>query len=151
MKKNNPNDFWRYVQKTERCWLWTASTNGGRYGKFSLAGRTVSAHRFSWELVHGPIKSGLYVCHKCDNVKCVNPSHLFLGTPSDNVVDCHHKGRQRDQRGERHSLTKIKDQDVVQIRTEYGCGTTQRMLAEKFGVCQMTISNIVNRKTWSHL
>ena len=151
MRRNTPNDFWRHVNKTDGCWLWTASTNGGRYGKFSLAGKTVSAHRFSWELANGPITTAeLFVCHKCDNVKCVNPAHLFLGTAGDNVRDCHNKGRQRDQRGEKHALTTIKERDVMEIRARHGT-VPQKTLAKEYGVCQMTISNIVNRRTWKHI
>ncbi len=87
--------FWDKVDLSagpNKCWLWLGATNT-RYGMFWCGGRQVKAHRFSWEMVHGPIPDGLLVCHRCDNPPCVNPSHLFLGSMSDNILDAVAKGR----------------------------------------------------------
>lgn len=75
------------------CWLWTASINEWGYGTFNVAGKNVLAHRQSFELHRGPIPAGLQVLHHCDTPCCVNPSHFFLGTNHDNVLDSHRKGR----------------------------------------------------------
>ena len=88
--------FWRYVRKTEYCWIWTGSKNSSGpygYGELYVRGKKVKAHRFSWEIHNGPIPSGLYACHHCDNPPCVRPDHLFIGTQRDNALDCERKNR----------------------------------------------------------
>lgn len=93
--------FWPKVAKRgpDDCWLWTAQTNPAGYGQIGVGSLTdgtrgyAFAHRVSYELANGPIPPGFFVCHKCDVRRCVNPSHLFLGTQHDNMRDCSRKGR----------------------------------------------------------
>jgi hypothetical protein len=86
--------FWESVAKAEGCWEWTALLKRNGYGSFYRnRGVKVAAHRYSWELHHGPVPDGLFVCHRCDNPKCVRPDHLFLGTHRDNMDDMWAKGR----------------------------------------------------------
>lgn len=83
--------FWSRVDKTGECWNWTSYKIGG-YGAIKYKGKMYKAHRISYQLAFGKIQSGLFVCHKCDNHKCVRPNHLFLGTAKDNNDDACQKG-----------------------------------------------------------
>lgn len=92
--------FWSKVNKTDNangCWEWQAGRFGGGYGKIAVKhnGKWTGlyAHRVSYELTHGPIPDGMCVCHSCDNPKCVNPSHLWIGTQIENIKDRDIKGR----------------------------------------------------------
>jgi len=90
----NEERFWSKVDKrgAEECWNWKASLFHG-YGYYSRQSGSNKAHRVSWEFANGPIPLDKQVLHKCDNKKCVNPNHLYLGTPSDNICDAVTRGR----------------------------------------------------------
>lgn len=95
--------FFRLVDKTNKCWIWTGGTSrpSGGYGRFKPNGKSLAAHRWIYSTLIEPIPAGMCVCHKCDNPVCVKPSHLFLGTVSDNNLDAVKKNR--------HSITKRKN------------------------------------------
>jgi hypothetical protein len=132
--------------------MWTAHTNAGGYGRFALRigspRRSVLAHRWSWENHYGPIADGLFVCHRCDVPACVNPAHLFLGTPADNMRDAAEKGRMP--RGENQGNARLTERDVVGIRQMREAGAIQREIGAKYGVSQSAISLILNGKLWPH-
>lgn len=83
-----------FINPANHCWEWTAVLNEWGYGQFKYERKMQLAHRVSYVLHKGEIPDGLLVCHECDNPKCVNPDHLFLGTSSDNARDRNKKNRQ---------------------------------------------------------
>lgn len=88
-------NFWSYVDKTapNGCWKWLGSWSGEDYGIFGVNGKLKRVHRISWILVNGAIPDGLDILHKCDNRRCLNPDHLFIGTHQDNMTDKSEKYR----------------------------------------------------------
>lgn len=146
--------FLSRVDKTEYCWNWTGSLPkaGQGYGWFSLGRKSERAHRVAYKLFVGEIKSGLVVCHSCDNRRCVNPDHLFLGTPAENNIDRHKKGRSFIPIGEGHGNSKITDEIARNIRAEYETGDfLQRELGARYGISQAVVSKIVLGQAWKHI
>ncbi len=153
-KKTLAEKFWRLVSKSDGCWLWMGhkcrpvqGKYPAPYGLLSTGPNTkVLAHRLSWELHHGPIPKGVWVLHKCDNHPCVNPEHLFLGTPADNSADMVAKGRVR--RGERHYMAKLTEDDVRSIRQSVW---STKDLSARHGVSEQQIKRIRRGGDWRHV
>jgi len=128
------------------CWNWKGAKQGSGYGELIIAGKKYYAHRLAYALFHGKWPGRLYVCHSCDNVSCVNPEHLFLGTQKDNLQDMAAKGRST--RGERHPQAKLTADDVRAIRSsEY----SEQTLADKYSVTRSNIKLIIQKKRWTHV
>ena len=140
--------FWEKVDQTGDCWEWNDYIRPSGYGQFYAARRIHLAHRWIWEQTNGPIPEGLFVCHKCDNRKCVRPDHLFIGTNADNVRDMVRKGRVA--RGRTVPNAKLSAEIVARIRIEYARGiVTQEALAERYGVTRMVISRALRGVDWA--
>jgi hypothetical protein len=128
------------------CHEWTGYVMPNGYGQVHLGGKTAYAHRVAYELRHGPIANGLYVLHRCDNRRCVNVDHLFLGTHLDNVVDCVQKSRHA--YGDKNGRRKLNAAQAVDIRNSEG---THDEIAARYGVSRATVTLIKQRRTWQHL
>lgn len=149
-KKQDPlKRFWKRVNKTDNCWLWTGSLQQSNYGQFWTGDYQTTAHRFSWEIHNGNIPKGYDICHVCDVKICVNPEHLFLGTRLDNMKDCINKGRTA--KGEKHGKSKLTNNQVKQIRQLAISGLSQRAIASQFSVSQPEIGCIIRNEIWQHL
>jgi hypothetical protein len=147
------------VKGEDECWNWKACRTKKGYGDFGLGSpkKNGLAHRVS-AYIAGLIPSiksqsdNDRVLHTCDNPSCVNPKHFFIGSQQDNVDDMVKKGRDNKVKGEAVSISKLTEQDVIEIRGIYAVGTiSQRSLASIYGVDHSTIWAIVNRKTWAHV
>lgn len=144
--------FMSHVQKSDDpddCWEWIGAKYINGYGEFGIKNKTCLAHRVSYALFIGNIPDGMFVCHRCDNHSCVNPSHLFLGTHQDNIQDMMNKDRQN--RGERHGMHKLTEQKVYQIREKLEQGYSHQQIANMFGVSRKTISHIKSKRDWKWL
>ncbi len=139
--------FFERVKKTDGCWNWIGTLNSSGYGLILVNYKTIRAHRFSWELHNGKITGGLYVLHKCDNPRCVNPDHLFLGTQSDNHADMHAKKRNNQPKGSKSGMAKLDERSVSMIRKG---GHTDSFFAKKFNVSRETIA-YARKRGWRHV
>lgn len=132
------------------CWNWSAYVAITGYGKYGRPGDpNTLAHRGSWVEANGPIPKGMLVCHKCDNRRCVNPKHLFLGTHADNSADAVAKGRQA--RGSRSGPAKLKEADVSIIKWCLEAGVKGAKLATLYGVTGAAIYSIADGSNWRHV
>lgn len=134
--------FWSKVEKTDTCWLWIAGGHKFGYGEFRESGKLIRAHRFSYELHNGPIKDSKSVLHTCDNPRCVNPNHLYIGTQIENGRDT----SIRDRVGTR----KLTPSDIPEIRKQLSANEADSQISKKFGVTAACIYSIRSGKTWRY-
>jgi hypothetical protein len=154
----------RYIVIETGCWEYTGAKAGNGYGRFRLRGVNMFAHRAAYEIAVGPIPDGMYVCHRCDNKPCINPDHLFLGTPRDNFIDAYVKGRispewgvhrgihpERQPRGAAHAMAKLTEVQAAEIIRRLLGGERQTHLAREYGVSVSLVHLIAKRQRWAHL
>ncbi len=127
------------------CWAFRGHLESNGYGRFYLEGRSTWAHRAAYRLFVGPVAAGLDVCHRCDNRRCVNPAHLFLGTRAENMADAAAKGRTT--RGERSGTAKLTLRDVQAIRASAELGS---VLARQLGVSPRLVQLVRKGERWAN-
>lgn len=140
-KQSNIDRFFKYTQENKNgCLEWIASISKSRgYGFFWFNGKNVTSHRFAWMIKYGAIPNDLNVCHSCDNRKCVNWKHLWLGTHQHNAQDRNLKGRQR-----KRMFTSQEEESIA--LDFYTSDTTQKELAVKFKTTRETIAKTIRQK-----
>lgn len=164
----------RFMGKTMEadsgCLEWVGCVTPNGYGAIQVGGVKRGAHRVAYELFVGEIPDGMFVCHRCDNTRCVRPDHLFVGTPKDNSADRDAKGRAADRRGaanpmwkggppprpgkargERNHTAKLRDADIPVIRERLIVGETVAEIARTYGVAWPQINRIKTGEGWKHV
>lgn len=152
MKQDQKELFLSHVKKTDTCWIWTGAKSRHGYGATSINNpkkNNRGAHRASYELFKGDVPQDKLVCHSCDNRLCVNPDHLWIGTPKDNSQDMTKKNRC--QKGNNHNRAILDEDKVIYIRFLCDNGFKKPEIANFFGVDPDTIRLIARRKLWKHL
>lgn len=136
------------IDEKTGCWNWSAGKNRPGYGQVVFAGSRWVASRLYYEVFVGPIPRGLEVCHECDNPSCVNPDHLFLGTPKDNQQDAVSKGRKRGPQGTRSGSAKLSEDQVRAIRADT---RHQDVIGAEYGVHGSAICRVRNRISYRNV
>ena len=131
------------------CWEFWGYIKENGYGRVTINGRQLYPHRVSYESFIGSIPKGMDVCHRCDNRKCMNPVHLFVGSRQDNMVDAKIKGRI--QRGESRYNSVLNESLVISARKRNELGEKIVDIAKDIGVGKTTLGNAIRRKTWRHV
>lgn len=160
------------IKINDKCWEWQGNLGKNGYGKIRNNLEHWSTHRLSYFIFKGEIPDDILVCHTCDNKKCINPDHLYLGTHKDNAQDALKKGllkstsgskwsestREKmksrpgpDKKGDKHHLRKLTSKNIYEIRTMLDEGIKQAEIAKIYDVNPSCISNVKRKKSWCHI
>lgn len=138
----------------DECWEWNRPSKIDGYPQLTIFGHPFSPHVLSVYFTGRKIEAGQEVCHRCDNKKCANPFHVYVGNRSLNVRDSINRGQFKAPRqmGEKNGSAKLRESDIHEIdRLRAEGGITNLEIAELFGVCEATIERINSRKQWPHI
>lgn len=143
--------FWSYADMSNLngCWNWKLVLTKRGYGAIRLLNRPFQAHRFSKMVVGYLIPPKMLACHTCDNRKCVNPDHIYIGTPKQNSQDM--VLRHRVPVGERRHNAVLSDAGVIEMRRLRDGGVTLERLAAMFNTTSGNVHRVCKRRTWTHI
>jgi hypothetical protein len=146
------------IKRKNGCWEWIGELHPNGYGQTTNyeTSKREHAHRVSYRIFKGEIPKGIYVCHHCDNRKCLAPEHLFLGTAKENMQDAKVKGRLEHvklhaSKGEKNGSAKLKEEDVIKIRKEIAEGKRCAVIAREYELSSTVIYKIRDRESWKHV
>lgn len=155
--------FWRKVDRSEgedMCWTWMGGLFVAGYGMFYPENKDypikkysipIPAHRYAFIAANGSIPDGRFVLHRCDNRRCVNPAHLFLGTHDENMADMAQKGRSHRPESRVRFAEKMCAASVKTLRERHQNGVSQRQLAKAFNISRSYVFDIVHRRKWAQV
>jgi len=143
--------LWARVRKTRGCWHWTGGVDSSGYGSIYYQKRLWSAHRLSYSLSVGAIPRGKQINHTCDNTRCVNPKHLWIGTQQENIADRVQKKRSYRAHGSKNASSKLTERKVRNIKRLLQQGVTYSQLSRAYKVATSTIGRIARDTHWKHV
>jgi len=159
-----PDQFNPHYSGLDRCWNWLAGVAGSGYGVFTVNRKAFSSHRIAYFIERGDIPLGMFVLHRCDNRRCCNPTHAFLGKNSENTSDMYIKGRgsftgsdfltahpELKLRGSAQPRSKLTEVIVTEMRRRAATKESGASLARAFGVTKEAANSAICGDTWAHL
>lgn len=157
VKAKLPERFWSKVKFAglNECWEWQRGLKPDGYGSYhngeNKGYQSVGAHRYLFKTLFGEMSTFIDVLHKCDNRKCVNPNHLFIGNDLDNMRDRDSKGRNNQARGEDSGTAKLTAGDVFEIKERMALGENKKTIALDYDVTVGHIERLYKGVLWRHL
>lgn len=139
------------IDSEKGCWNWKGCLTAYGYPQANRNGKVYLLHRKFFEKSRGEIPKDKCICHTCDNRKCVNPYHMFIGTKKENTQDMLNKGRKNPALGEKSTKSKLTQEQVLEIRKLHKLDNSIKKLSDRFKVSPQSIWAIIARKNWKHL
>lgn len=155
--QNDIDRFWSKLNFTDHCWIYTGCSisKNNKYGVFWINGQNMPAHRFSYIIHNGfkELRPINIICHSCDNPKCVNPNHLWLGTHKDNSQDMVNKDRQSHNYGSQNGMSILDESDIQDILIDIHNGLYSNIndIVKVYPVTYAAIADMLHGKTWNHI
>lgn len=149
--------FWKYVRKNgpNGCWECERLDRKGYgrhyFGKKGLISKEFRAHRFLYFVTNPTADQSLMVLHRCDNRRCVNPDHMFLGTAKDNADDMISKGRAKHACGEANAVSRFTTEQILKAKELHASGLGYTRVGRIVGISKTHVRSIIKGRAWAHL